>query len=57
MTQLMIVLDLPNAQIKCEGTVVRSESGMKGSNLHHLAIFFHTISDEARGKLTEFLEI
>jgi len=57
MTQLKIILELPADQVKCEGTVVRSISGQSHSDLHHLAIFFHEISDEAKRKLTEFLGI
>jgi len=57
MTQLKIILELPADQVKCEGTVVRSISGQNHSDLHHLAIFFHEISDEAKRKLTEFLGI
>ena len=57
MTQLKIILDLPTDQVKCEGTVVRSVSGANHSDLHHLAIFFHEISDEAKHKLAEFLSL
>lgn len=57
MTQLKIILDLPADQVKCEGTVVRSVPGPNHSDLHHLAIFFHEISNEAKRKLAEFLRV
>ena len=57
MTELKIILELPTDQVKCEGTVVRSVSDPNHSDLHHLAIFFHKISDEAKRNLSEFLGI
>jgi len=57
MTELKIILELPTDQVECEGTVVRSVSDPNHSDLHHLAIFFHKISDEAKRNLSEFLGI
>ena len=55
MTQLMIVLDLPDAQVECEGTVVRAVEVKNHSDLYQLAIFFHKISDEATQQLVKYL--
>lgn len=55
MTQLMIILDLPNDKIKCQGTVVRSESDATHADRYDLAIYFHEISDVEKCKLEEYL--
>ena len=57
MTQLMMVLNLPSDQVECGGTVVRSVSDPKRSDLYHLAIFFNEMSEKAKRKLNEFIEV
>lgn len=55
MTRLMIVLDLDSDQIKCDGTVVRTEPA-PGKNGYHIAIFFNKISKADQGKIDMLLE-
>ena len=56
MTQLMMVLALPQDQVICKGTVVRRKSDPEHPGYHELAIFFHEISEGDRAKLSEFVE-
>jgi hypothetical protein len=56
MTQLMMVLDLPAERVVCKGTVVRQESDPEDPQYHHLAIFFHEISEGDKAKLSAFVE-
>ena len=55
MTRLMILLDLPNGQVNCEGTVVRSEQKPLVEPSYEIAIFFHRIDEEASKRLQTFL--
>ncbi len=57
MTQLMMVLNLPSDRVECGGTVVRSVSDPKRSDLYHLAIFFNEMSEKAKRKLNEFISV
>jgi c-di-GMP-binding flagellar brake protein YcgR len=56
MTQLMMVLDLPQDHVVCKGTVVRRKSDLENPGYHELAIFFHDISEPDKAKLFDFVE-
>lgn len=55
MTRVMMVLDLESDRIKCDETVVRTESA-PGKNGYHVATFFNKISKADQGKIDMLLE-
>ena len=55
-TQLMMVLALPEEEIVCKGTVVRRQSDPQHPGFHELAVFFHDMSEGDKAKLSAFVE-
>jgi len=56
MTQLMMVLALPEKELMCRGTVVRQVSDPDNPDYCQLAIFFHDMSEKDRARLSAFVE-
>ncbi len=64
MTRLSIAMVLPHkseeekfVHVKCNGIVVRSESGPPETNLCNMAIYFNEIEEFERNKIAAFLEL
>jgi hypothetical protein len=55
MTELKLLLKLPNDYAECQGTVVRVKKCVGSEEKYHIAIYFNKIAPAEKKKITDFI--